>query len=293
MPDEIPTPPVPPTTSPTEPGRIVHTYQDDLSMAMNATEAPVVQELLETARAREASEKERETVRKQRGWYTTGGLILVLLAIGALVYGVYYYRNLTVPVVPTASVGVFQSTEPVYIDETDSTTALASLVEPLTLVENKPLLVPLLSDATTRTPLSVTETLTYLGMNPSEPFIASVSLARLGVYNDGTRVSPFIIFSVTNPEITSKEFLIAEPTFLEQLSNVLMIDTSNQALEVGTSFTSTYMYNLPVRTLTAVDLDTKERTIVLYYGYATDRTIVLASNPTILKSVYNTIIQQR
>jgi hypothetical protein len=293
MADQTPTPPIPPVTTPTEPGRIVHTYRDDLANAMNVTEVDVVQELLETARTREASEKERETIRKQRGWYTTGGLILVLLALGALAYGVYYYNNLTVPVVQTASVGVFQSTEAIYIDQTDSTIALAALTDPLVLTENKPLLVPLFSNTTTRTPLSVAETLQYLGMNASEPFVASVSLARLGMYNDGTRVSPFIIFSVTNPEIASKEFLIAEPTFLEQLSKVLMIDTSNQALEVGTSFTSTYMYNLPVRTLTAVDLDTKERTIVLYYGYATDRTIVLASNPMVLKSVYNTIIQQR
>lgn len=292
MPDEIPTPTPSPTT-PVQPGRVVHTYQDDLSKAMNATEAPIVQELLETARERERAQQEREHIRIQKKWYTTGGLLLVLFAIGALVYGVYYYQNLTVPVVPTASVGVFQSTDAFSATQTDSATLITTLAENTSLPENKPVLVPLTSDTTTRSALSVSETLTYLGMNPSEPFVASISIARLGVYNDGTRVSPFIIFSVTDPEIASKEFLIAEPTFLSELSNILQVDDTNQALEVGTSFTSTYMYNLPVRTLTAVDLDTKERTIVLYYGYATDRTIVLASNPVILKSVYDTIIQQR
>ncbi len=292
MPDEIPTSASSPST-PVQPGRVVHTYQDDLSKAMNATEAPIVQELLETARERERAQQEREHIRIQKKWYTTGGLLLVLFAIGALAYGVYYYQNLTVPVVPTASVGVFQSTDAFSTTQTDSATLITTLAENTSLPENKPVLVPLTSDTTTRSALSVSETLTYLGMNPSEPFVASISIARLGVYNDGTRVSPFIIFSVTDPEIASKEFLIAEPTFLSELSNILQVDDSNQALEVGTSFTSTYMYNLPVRTLTAVDLDTKERTIVLYYGYATDRTIVLASNPVILKSVYDTIIQQR
>lgn len=275
----------------TEGARIVHTYQDDLALAMNATDATVVQELLHTAREQEAAEKEAVVVHRQRGWYTAGGIILLLLAIGAGVYGVYYYRHLTVDVAPAPSVGVFQSTTPVVVDETLVADAMTRLTTADTIAEGKPLLVPIVTSSGAA--LSTPETLKYLNLNLSEPFQAALSLARLGVYNNGTSVSPFLIFSVPNAEIASKEFLIAEPKLLDMIAPLFGINLQNPANEVAPGFTSTYMYNLPVRTLKSTNIDTNTETIILYYGFATDHTIVLATNPTILKSVYDTIIRQR
>ncbi len=287
----IPTPPKPVPQQPT--GPIVHTYESDLALAMDTTDASVVQELLQTARERENADKEKEVVRRQKGWYTTGGIILFVLALSASIYGYYYYKNLTVDVAAVPSVGVFQSTAALVTSDSDLANSITKLTTEDTIIEGKPLLVPLYADATTLIPLSPEQTLAYLNINLGEPFLATVSLVRLGVYNNGNTVSPFLIFSVPNPETATKEFLLAEPKLLELTAPIFNINLTNTANQVGTTFESTYMYNLPVRTLTATNLDTNIKTILMYYGYATDTTIVIATNPTILKSVYDTIIRQR
>ncbi len=273
--------------------KAVETYQSDLARAMDTTEAKAVQELLETAREKEAYEKEREVVHHQRSWYTTGGIILILLALGAAAYGVWYYRNLTVSVAPRPAAGVFQSLEPIVASDTTIETSVASLTTNESIPEGKPFVVPIVGDSAARAALDPESALAFMKVNLGEPFLATISLVRFGVMNTGDRVSPFIIFSTPTPELATKEFLIAEPTLLEKVRPALNITTTSNTSDIGTSFVSKYMYNLPVRILTATDIDTQVQTILLYYGYATDNTIVLATDPTVLKAVYDTIIRQR
>jgi hypothetical protein len=269
----------------------MHTFQSDLERAMDTTEASAVQELLQTARNKETFEIERHSVHRQRTWYSAGAVILVVLALGAVAFGLYYYRTLTVRVTPSPSVGVFQNLPSINTETTDVSTALKSLVTNESIPEGKPFLVPLTNNAGTA--LSPEATLSYLQVNPGEPFIATLSLVRLGAMNVGNSVSPFLILSTPNPELATKEFLIAEPKLLEMTALVLGIDLTMEARDIGTTFNSVYMYNLPVRTLTSTNVDSREETILMYYGYATDTTIVVATNPTVLKAIYDTIIRQR
>ncbi len=272
---------------------VMHTYESDLSLAMNTTDATVVQELLQTSKNREDAQEENQVLHQQRGWYTTGSIILILLALAALGYGVYYYQHLTVTVLKSPSVGVFQNGAPLITADGDSIQRIDELTKGTSIPENKPVLIPLVTDSTTLTPLDTERALQYMHINATEPFVATLSLVRLGLYNTDNSVSPFLLLSTDNPEIATKEFLIAEPQLLSMVSPILGIDTTNQATEVAPTFTSSYMYNLPVRILKSVDLDTHIETILLYYGYATDHTIVVATNPTILKAVYDTIIRQQ
>ncbi len=283
-----------PTKDNQPPRPIVQTYEDDLARAMDATEAGVVQELLETAREREAIETERTTRTRERGWYTAGGLILMILALGFIGYGAYYYTHLTVNVVAPATVGVFPSITPVVA----STTTIKALRDTLTtdteiILPGKPTLVPLVTDEKTLTPINPDAFFAFMGARASEPFIATLTLARLGIMNTGDSVVPFLIFSVPNTELAAKEFLIAEPKLLEMVAPVLGIDLSLHTEEIGKGFESRYMYNLPVRTLTSVDPDTQISTILFYYAFATDHTVVISTDPTVLKAIYDTIIRQR
>jgi len=286
--DQVPQKPQPEKE---DPHHTTHTFQTDLERAMDTTEVSAVQELLKTAREKETYEVEKIQVNRLRHWYTTGAVILILLALGAVAFGVYYYHNLSVRVVSTPPVGVFQNLPSVDTSTTQASTLFSSLINNDSAPENKPLIVPL-TDAAGRT-LTPTGVFSYLIINASEPFIATLSLARLGILNTGTSVSPFLILSTPTPELATKEFLIAEPKLLELVAVVLGIDLTVAARDIGTSFQSAYMYNLPVRTLKATNVDTNEQTILMYYGYATDNTIVIATNPTVLKSVYDTIIRQR
>lgn len=270
----------------------MQTYQSDLSRALDTTDAKVVQELLATAREKETAGKERAHIRHQKGWYTAGGLILLLLAVAALGYGVYYYQHLTVPVTQQLKVGVFQSTTPVVAGDSSIETSIDSLIANDSLPEGKPFLVPLVSDTRTNAPLSVEDTFKFLKFDASEPFQAAVSLVRLGIINTGTSVVPFVIFSVPNPDVATKEFLIAEPTLLSDLAPSLHINLKTHTDEIGKGFVSSYMYNLPVRSVRARNIDTDQETLLMYYGYATDHTIVAATNPSVLKAVYDTIIRQ-
>lgn len=271
---------------------VIQTYENDLSRAMDATDATVVQDLLATAREREAIEVEQRTRSRERGWYTTGALILIILALGAITYGIYYYTRLTVDVTAPASVGVFPSTSPVVTSGTSiaqTQNSLAALVD--TLPEGKPYLVPILG--TNRAPIGVEEFFSFIEARASEPLQGAFSLARLGVMHTGDTITPFLIFFTPDANRATKELLIAEPTLLQLIAPVLGIDLSKHEQEIGKQFQSRYMYNLPVRTLSTVDSDRNTETILFYYAFATDQTVVIATEPSVLKAVYDTIIQQR
>lgn len=273
------------------PSRVMHTFEDDMALAMNATDAHVVQEMIQNAQKKEAREKLDVLHNSQRKWYTAGGIILMILALGAIGYGIVYYRKLTVPANPAPSVGVFPSTNSIYTTQTSSVDALSTLKNEENLSGNKPYLVPLMRD-TNNQALSVEQTFSYLGIPATEPFMASMSLIRLGVMNNGKKNNDFLIFSTPNPEIASRELLIAEPSLLDWLTGLFQIDRSNPAVEIAPAFSSSFMYNLPVRILKSHNLDTGEEMVVLYYGYANNNTVIVATDPSILKAVYDTIIQQ-
>lgn len=276
-----------------QPTHLSHTYEDDMARAMDATDAQVVQELLANAREREAIMKEEQVKRHQRGWYTAGAIILLILALGALAYGVYHYTRLTVPAQKSLSVGVFPSTDIIVASTTDIATVLETTLADTTLTEERPYLVSLVVNENNPTLLSRQEFFSFIEATPTEPFIAAIDTVRLGVINIGKETVPFIIVSVPDPEIASKEFLIAESKLIEMMHKALHVDLATQTLQAGKGFTSEYMYNLPVRTIRYTDpLDNQERTLLLY-GYTTDNTVVFTTRPEVLKAIYETIVRQR
>ena len=282
-----------PQPEPIEEHHLMQTYENDLAKAMNTTDATVVAELLDSARTREATLARTAHQRRARGWYVIISLLFILIAAAASVYGVYHYLHLTVPVQQNVSVGVFPTTTPIDTTTTDITQTVATVVADATLPSSKPTLVPLLSDSTIRAPLSVSQFFAYINANPSEPFVAVFSLARLGVVNLENRNVPFIIGSVPNVDVASKELLIAEPDLVRMFYHALNIDLTSHQTEVGKGFTSEYMYNLPVRVLRSSNPTTGESSVVLLYGYVSDNTVVITDTPLVLKAVYDTIIAQQ
>ncbi len=274
------------------PHHLTHDYESDLSHAMNATDAKVVQELLTDARERDMIAREEKVIKFKHGWFLAGSFILLLIALGAGAYGFYHYTHLTVTVHKTESVGVFPSTKPVVVSSTDIRQTIAAIKTDTTLPERKPVLIPFVTDDKTLAMITNTDLLNFMETKATEPFIAAISVLRLGAYNDGTTITPFLIASVTDPEIASKEFLIAEPELLRMFYNGLGIDISTHQTEIGKGFESKYLYNLPVRILTALNTDTGEQQHVLLYGYATDNIIVITQKPEVLKAVYETVIKQ-
>ena len=282
----------PETSTPQAPS--MQTYQNDLAMAMDATDASVVQELLETARERESVAKDEVTKTHQRKWYVVLSIIFILLAIGVGFYGIRHYLRLTVPVQKNFSVGVFGSTEPYVATSTTIGALLQSLKEnSATLPEGKPLLVPIVSNEATLAPVAKPEFFSFIGASPTEPLAASFEVIRLGVINTGSTAEPFIIASVPDPEVASKELLIAEPELLKLFAPALGIDLSSHVDEIGKGFTGQYLYNLPVRNLRYYDINSGSAETLLLYAYATEHTIVMTTNPEVLKAIYDTIIRQR
>lgn len=275
-----------------QPRHLTHDYESDLSQAMNATDAKVVQELLTDARERELIEKEERLIKMQHRWFLAGSFILLILALGAAAYGVYHYTRSTVTIHKTESVGVFASTAPIVTSTTDIRETIATLKADTTLAERKPVLLSLVSDDATLGLVTNSELFDFIEAKPTEPFVAAISVLRLGVYNDGTTVTPFLVASVADPEVASKEFLIAEPELLRMFYSGLGIDIATHQNEIGKGFESKYLYNLPVRTLDAVNTETGERKTVLLYGYATDNIIVITQSPPVLKAIYETVIRQ-
>jgi hypothetical protein len=284
----IPTPP----PQPAEEHHLSHTYQDDMNEAMNVTEAPIVQALLADARERQVEEEQAAVERTERKWYSVSSLFLLLLAVAVIAYGTYYYAHLTVPVTPALSVGVFPSTDNIVASDTTIQGVLTSLTTSTTLPVNKPTLVNIVSDSTTNTLLSDVQLYKFMDADVPEPLQSVISVARLGVVNTGTEVVPFIIATVPNPEKASQEFDIAEPNLLQMFATPLGIDMANYQAEVDQSFQSQYFYNIPVRSLTTIASITAPQTIIFLYGYINNNTIVITTEPPVLKTVYDTIINQ-
>lgn len=272
---------------------VIETYQSDLSRAMNTTDAKVVQELLATAREREEITKDEEVKTRQRGWYISASLILILFALGTAAYGIYHYLHLTVPVTKTLSVGVFPSTDPIVSDETTIKDAVTKLKTTTNLPEQKPYLVPIVTDKQTLTLLSPTQFFSFLEAAPSEPFVKSMDDVRLGVVNMGDTVETFVIASTPDVETATKEFLIAEPNIVRMFYRAVGIDITKHINEIGQSFQSGYLYNIPVRTLSYTDPSDGKEHLLILYGYATDHIAVLTTKPEVLKMVYDAIISQK
>lgn len=324
-PEQTPTPaPVPEP----ELKHSAHTFQDDLSKAMGATEVREVQVMLSQARAQEAQAVVEVVERKEKKWYSTASTLLIFITLGVIAYGTYYYMNLTVPLQPAVSVGVFTNTEPIATKNTTIQEVLTSLATSATLTAGKPILLNLVTDTQSNVQLTNSQLYTFIGANLTEPLQAAFSTARVGVVNTGKDILPFIIASAPDPERASNELSIAEPTLYDNFSLLLrgvatnatdlppgaqeqtqqealseLVANQQQTAQVSTptvtaptvttsTFQSQYFYNLPVRSLTAIDSTTGEKRIVFLYGYANNNVVVIASTPEVLKAVYDTLITQ-
>lgn len=274
------------------PKHTLQTYDDDLSKAMNTTDASAIQELLSEGKEREQIAIEKKKIKSQKGWYKAGAIILIIFATTALVYGIYHYKNLTVPAKEAVSVGVFPSTEPVLASSTDIRKVLENINSDALLQDGKPTLVPLVSDEKTLTLLTNEEIFSFFEAKPSEPFLAAFSLVRMGAMNVNGENIPFVIASVNDTEIAAKELLIAEPELLKMFYKVLNIDISKYGSEVGTSFVGEYLYNIPIRSL-RYDTAEKRGNLLFYYARATDQIVVFSTKPEVLKAIYDSIIRQR
>ena len=222
-------------TSPTSSHR-AHTYADDLARAMNATDAAVVQELLATAREKEATERAYKKQLRQKKWYGFFSFFFIILAAAAMGYTVYHYNSLTVPVEPAPSVGVFPNTAPIVVRNTTIAAVIAQLQTTTDLDTQKPYLVPLVNDEQSLLPISKNDFFNFIEADATEPLIASMDIIRLGVLNKEGEVIPFLILSVRDPQIASKEFLIAEPELLELFGKALGITKEEQEKEIGRTF---------------------------------------------------------
>ncbi len=268
-----------------------HTYQDDLAQAMNATDAPVVQELLAHAREQQAEEEVAVVEEKERKWYGVTSLLLIILTLGVIGYGTWYYLHLTVPTQPAMSVGVFPYTENIIANNTSIERVVANLLATTTLPEGKPVLVNL-TEPQNNILLSNTELYSFFGATVPEPLQTAISVARLGAINTGKEVVPFIILSVPNPEKASQELTNAELSLLKYFYKPLNIDLSLSAGKPQ-AFASQYFYNLPVRTLTTTDDSTHLQSLVFLYGYASNNIVVITTKPEVLKAVCDAIVNQR
>lgn len=269
-----------------------HTYQDDLSRAMDATDATVVQKMLEEARERESNMKDEVLRKKQKGWYTLGTIFLLILATGAIAYGIYHYSRLTVPVKKSFSVGVFPQTKTFFTENTDIRKIVTDLSSDQTLEEGKPTLVNLVHNETTKTPLSKQELFSFFEAKATEPFLAAFDVFRFGIMNTGTKIVPFIIGGVADSEITSKELLIVEPDLLQIFYKPLNIPIAKYNKDIGGVFTQQYVYNLPTRGLSLAD-ENGDQKLVLFYGYATEKIVVFSTDYSVLKSIYDSILSQQ
>jgi hypothetical protein len=215
-----------------------HTYADDMAKALDATDAKVVQQMMSEGREREENTIEEGKRKNQKRWYKAGAIILFIFTTTSLIYGLYHYRNLTVPAEYAPSVGVFPSTDTILFSNTDIRKVIENLKNNPDVTEGRPALVPIVSDEQSLTLLSVGELFSFFESQPSEPFLASFDIARLGIMNTGTENVPFVIASVNSAEIAAKELLIAEPNLLQMFYKPLGINISEHTEEIGKSIHS-------------------------------------------------------
>ncbi|MDB5254715.1 MAG: hypothetical protein JWL92_91 [Candidatus Nomurabacteria bacterium] len=307
------------TPQPETEQHFAHTYQDDMSKAMNATDVTEVQSLLTQAREQEAEEIITVTERREKSWYSTTSFLLIVLTLAVLAYGAYYYMHLTVPIQPVVSVGVFSNTDPIATSNSSIGSVMATLRASTTLPAGKPVLVNLVGE--NNVALTNTQLYSFIGAELSQPLQTAIESARLGVVNTGKDILPFVIVSVPNPEKASNAFTSEEPLLFSEFSQlfnttekpvaaapaensqqaalsalVASQKTSTPAVTAmpvtSSTFQSQYFYNLPVRSLTGTDTATGEQRIVFLYGYANNNVIVITSTPEVLKAVYDTLITQ-
>ncbi len=271
--------------------KIVHTYADDLAKAMDTTDAKVVQELLEQGREKELLAKEEVTKKKQKVWYKLGAIVFVVGAILSLAYSIYHYKSLTVPPEKPVSVGVFPSTKAFVSNETDIRKVIESITSDSSFEKDRPYLVPIVKNADEPTLLGVKESFDFFESKASEPFIASFNIVRLGIINIGERNVPFVIASTKDAESSTKEFLIAENSLLQNIYKALGIDISVYDPEIGKSFVGEFLYNIPVRSLKYKNKEGIDQTI-FFYARATQDIVVMTTSPQALKAIYNNLIGQ-
>lgn len=276
----------------TPPKHTSHTYEDDLARAMDATDATVVQQMLSEGREREQNAIDERARRIQKRWYRLGAIVLLLATSVSLVYSLYYYERLTVPAQHTPSVGVFPSTKPIIAGETDIRKVVDLLKSDATLDDNKPTLALLVNDESNLTLLSPSEIFSFFEAGASEPFLASFGIVRLGVMHTANENIPFVIASINNAEIASKELLIAENQLLRMFYRPLGIDLAQFAEVIGREFTGEYMYNIPVRAL-RYDTPENPRNLLFFYARATDQIVVFTTKPEVLKAIYDSLIRQQ
>jgi hypothetical protein len=250
-----------------------------------------LQNLISEGRARENSEKEAVVLARQKSWYRLGSIVLIVFTLSATAYTFFYYMRLTVPVEKSASVGVFPSTEPIATTPGDVRSVLENL-KSKNLEEGKPYLVTLVPDINSQVLLTPTELLSFFESKPSEPFINSFSILRWGsVKVDGGNI-PFIIGSVKDAEISTKEFLIAEKSLLQNIYQPLGIDLSKYNQEIGEGFVGEYIFNIPARSLRHNSSEGVSE-LVLLYAKVTDDIVVFTTSPNALKAIYENIIRQQ
>lgn len=269
-----------------------HTYEDDLAKALDATDAKVVQQMLSEGREREQTILEEKVRKNQRGWYKAGAIILLIFTSVSLVYSIYHYRKLTVPAEYVPSVGVFPNTETILSSSTDIRNLVDKLKANTDIIPEKPSLVSLVGDENTLVLLTVSELFNFFESQPTEPFLASFNIARLGIINIGTENVPFVIASTNDIEVASKELLIAEPKLLQIFYQPLGIDISAYPEVIGKDFTGEYMYNIPVRAL-RYDTPEKAGNLLFFYAKATDQIVVFTTKPEALKAIYDSLIRQQ
>ena len=271
---------------------LVHTYEDDMSRAMNVSDAKVVQKLMSDAREKESLEALREHNTRAKGWYVAGSIILLIVALASIGYGAYYYTRLTVPVSSSVSVGVFPSTEPIPADTTTIESVIERFATTDTMSAGKPYLVEIVNNSNDQTLLTNSALFSFLGATPTEPFATSLSSVRFGIMNTPNKTVPFIIASVTTPDIAIKEFLIAEPTLLQMFKRALAIAPENISTETAPAFIGEYRNNVPVRALYTTD-SIGAKSLTLLYASITDNIIVITTEPSVLSAIYDTVLRQQ
>jgi hypothetical protein len=170
-------------------GIVMQTFKSDLSKAMNATEVSDVQDILQNAREREVAEKENEENRKKRSVYTFGGLLVLIVATLALLYAIYYYNKLTVPVQERYSVGIFQKSAPIFIDKIKVESVFDDVEN--TVGDSKPLVLSLVRSESEQIEINKKEFFDYLGAKVTEPFFTPIQVVRLGEVFEGNTNTPF------------------------------------------------------------------------------------------------------
>lgn len=271
---------------------LIHSYADDLSKALDTTDASVVQELLSEGRAREALLEEEKKSSHQRHWYRAGALVLIICTLASAVYTFFYYKNLTVPVKSTPSVGVFPSiNEVVVAKDTDIRKVVESLKTNDSLEEGKPYLLTIVSDDKNLTLLTPSEMFSFFEAKVSEPLINSFEVLRMGGVNIDGENQTFIIGLTKDTDISSKELLIAEPSLLQFLYRPLGIDLSKHSTEIGKEFIGEYLYNLPVRVL-RYEGNSEKNSLLFFYARISNNIVIFATSPKTLKTVYENILHQ-